>query len=370
MQWTDALRMLEGHPTLRSGSAREVAELLYEIDRSAIGPASQDPVPFEPSLRYPTDRDGFAVAYDPVSDTDTLRSVFARYGFVVARSVVSEAHCDALVGRAKEIVRTLSPGFDLDDRSTWHFMPRDSEGTPVLSRGFLEIYHDEAWAAVRQSERIFLLWCALWGTTRIWTSFDRLGVKPPSHESSNALPLHVDQNPLHGCGFRTVQGILALKDCPVELGTTVLVPNGHSSFSEWSRFAPVGPTKHYVTLEPFEGYRDLLGMAQPVPIRKGDLVAWDSRTPHANSPNRTLTETRWVALIGGGVAQDEDPEIVAERKRSVEYALGWNSRRALLHASSKPRYSATDAILATRMPESLSGLGELLYGVAKYGGSV
>ncbi|MBU0800382.1 MAG: hypothetical protein KKA05_05195, partial [Alphaproteobacteria bacterium] len=168
---------------------------------------------------YPVDEEGYAVAFDPLEDEQGFVAAWQRYGIVVGKEILSAAQCQGAVESIKARFNDLSAGrCDLDKPGTWADMPKDAQGTPVLSRGFLEIYHDRALAEIRQNVRAYIHHVLVWGRTDLWTSFDRVGVKLPHHEESKALPLHVDQNPNVHPGFKTVQGVLALSDCPAERG--------------------------------------------------------------------------------------------------------------------------------------------------------
>ena len=101
---------------------------------------------------------------------------------------------------------------------------------------------------------------------------------------------------------------------------------------------------------------------QAIPLRSGDLVSWDSRTTHANTPNYSGA-ARMVAYISARPAPQNNSEpLLSERRNSFFSGLGTNVREAGLHASMKPRFTDSEAINKVREPEDLSPLGELLYG--------
>jgi ectoine hydroxylase-related dioxygenase (phytanoyl-CoA dioxygenase family) len=211
---------------------------------------------------------------------------------------------------------------------------------------------------------LFIHHVMLWGRVDLWTSFDRLGVKLPGHEESYALPLHVDQNPLIHPDFKTVQGVLALADCPAERGTFVGVPGSRSIFSEYERFAP--ERGEFVELLPTDAIAETLKKnAQPIPLRAGHIVSWDSRTTHANTENKSK-ETRYVAYVAAGPAREENQELIAARMEAFRTGVGSNVREALMHASKKARYSNYEKLEKVREAEQLTLLGKLLYGQERY----
>jgi hypothetical protein len=253
---------------------------------------------------------------------------------------------------------------NLDDPSTWDAIPRDENGTPFISRGFFELYHDAVLADIRQSIRLYIHHVMIWGRVDLWTSFDRLGIKLPHHEESQALPLHVDQNPRIHPHFKTLQGVLALVDCPTPRGTFVGVPGSKGVFAHYAEFAP--ERGEFVELDTHNAIAEqLTNHAQPFPLRVSDIVSWDSRTTHANSENIS-DETRYVAYIAAGPARADDSELVNVRVEAFKSGEGSNVREALLHASKKPRYTNLDVLQQLRTPETLQPLGTLLYGQTSY----
>lgn len=349
----DLTRQLVGHLTLRC-SDPEVQKkyALYGFREEGLG-------------TYPIDSGGFAESFDALSEENDLFEHWGRFGLVVGKSVVPQNLCVAAVDRVREITSDLTHGTcDIDRPETYDTLPVDAKGVPILTRGFFEIYHDDSLAQLRQSLRAYLHHVVLWGRADLWTTFDRFGVKLPGHQESIGLPLHVDQNPKEHPDFRTIQGVLALKDCPVERGTLLATPGSKAFFSEYLSIAP--SRGEYVELDTdLPIAEQLVEGAQPIPLRQGDLVSWDSRTTHANTTNTSMLP-RFVALIAAGVAREDNPNAVSAREDAFGTGLGSNVRDALMHASKKPRYTDKEAISRIRKPEQLNALGKLLYGQDRY----
>ncbi len=311
------------------------------------------PIQMEDIASYPVDADGYATAFDPLEQESELYDVWRRYGVAVARSVAPDALCAAAVGTVRDTLAGLGGSDAADDR-----------GVPILSRGFFEVYHDDALAQLRQSLRLYLHHVIVWGRADLWTTYDRFGVKLPGHDDSKALPLHVDQNPNVHPGFQTTQGVLALEDCPTERGTLVVVPGSKSRFPVYGRMAL--NAGEYVELDTANEAADVLAAnAQPLPLRKGSVATWDSRTTHANSAN-VSEMARFVALVSAGPARPDDMLATAARADAFASGRGSNVRNALMHASKRPRYDDPDALQALRVPERLSLLGKLMYGQVRY----
>ncbi|MDB5184511.1 MAG: hypothetical protein JWN38_319 [Candidatus Saccharibacteria bacterium] len=314
---------------------------------------------------YPLMSDGFAQSFDVLSQEAELFEHWGRFGVVVGKSVAPRELCTNAIGYVKSVVADLSSETcAVDKPDSYDNLPVDTQGVPILTRGFFEIYHDDSLAQLRQSLKAYLHHVVLWGRADLWTTYDRFGVKLAGHQESAALPLHVDQNPKEHPDFRTVQGVLALDDCPVERGTLLAVPGSKACFTD---YLPMAPQRgEYVELEVDSPIGEILtDHAQPIPLRQGDLVSWDSRTTHANTAN--ISElTRFIALIAAGVAREDNAAAVAVRAEAYATGLGSNVRDALMHASKRPRYTDQAAAARVRRPEQLSLLGKLLYGQEHY----
>ncbi|MCD8496725.1 MAG: phytanoyl-CoA dioxygenase family protein [Alphaproteobacteria bacterium] len=196
---------------------------------------------------------------------------------------------------------------------------------------------------------------------------DRLGVKLPSHEGGKALPLHVDQNPTIDPDFKTLQGVLALVDCPAERGTFRGVPGSRNVFQQYAQMP--GGIGEFVELDPQHPIaEELTNKAQAFPLRAGDMVSWDSRTTHANTENISQ-DPRMVFYVAAGLAQENNAAAVAARKDAFTTGLATSKLKvpqALLRATIKPRFIDAEAVSRIRKPENLTLLGKLLYGTERY----
>lgn len=309
---------------------------------------------FEP---YPI-INGYALSFDPLMQSKELVEHWYKYGFVVGDNVVSSE----VSFKAIEKMISMAQSFDLNSENSYL---KDSQGTPILSRGFFELYHDNCLAQIRQSLRLYLHFCLIWNSPYLWVSFDRLGIKTPSGESSMGLDLHVDQNPNVHPDFTTVQGVLALEDCPVERGTFAVVPGSRHSFKKYSQFIKPGYIGEFVPLEDSDLQKELLSQKQLIPLRKNCIVTWDSRTTHANSSNISNTN-RYVCYISAGLAKEDRKDLIEIRQKAFISGLGSNVREAYLHASKKPRFTNEEYINSVREKEILNPLGECLYGFKSY----
>ncbi len=320
--------------------------------------------------KYPIDSEGFAVAYDPVEQEEQFWNAWLTYGYVVGKQVISKKQCADTVSRIKSILQTISENaFNLELPETYKNVPADEKGIPAISRGFFEVYHDDSLAQIRQAVKVYIHHVMLWGRADLWTTFDRFGVKMADEQEAKGLPLHVDQNPLVHPGFKTTQGVLALIDCPVKQGTFVAVPGSRGSFADYIQAIEQHDPNYrgeYVEAawDPELDSR-LNKNAQPIPIRAGDLVSWDSRTTHANSTNLLMTP-RLVVYISAGPVPEDSLKLKEERMAVFTTGEGKNVREAMIHASKPPRSALHHKMAELRHAEQLTHLGRLLYGQEDY----
>lgn len=302
----------------------------------------------EKSSKYPHSKEGFAVSFDPLTESNELLAHFYEYGLVVCKQVLTSFQVQQAHNRAL-LIHTL------------YANAQDREKTPLASRGFLDIYHDNSLCQIRQSPKIHAAYALIWGQVELWTSFDRFGVKTNQGESSIGLGLHVDQNVTVHPGFTTLQGVLALSDSRNENGTFLAVPRSNACFEQYTEFVKPGYKGEFVNLpETSTLWSKLKSLEQPIALKSGDLVIWDSRLTHANTSNVSATP-RVVCYVAAGVAKDNMPHLIEERLAAFKQGYGINKRDAYLHASKKPRFNDLAFLNDIREKEEFTELGLKLY---------
>lgn len=218
--------------------------------------------------------------------------------------------------------------------------------------GFLDLYHDDRLAQLRQNPRIYNVFSKILGTEKLWVVFDRV-IFQDKNESEDPLNPHVDQNPVANPGFSNVQAMIALRDMNESTGTLALVPQSHLFFDEYAKW--VKPGDGYVE---HQGERALSFVG--LRLREGQLVIWDSRTTHSRFRGEAKTN-RYAALVTFTYAKD-DPELTALRLKYFHEGTGWNCHAAGLRATARPRCE----ISLRQNPEDLTPLGRKLYGLESW----
>ena len=303
-------------------------------------------------MKYPVDFDDYAIGLE-YNDKEGILEYFDLYGFVVIRDVIDNEliqYCEARINFWLHKIGAFS----------------DQNGLRGLSRGFLEVYHDDFLAQVRQSPKLYQAHTYIWNREDLWCTYDRIAYKPNDGESSIRLPLHVDQNPLINPDFACTQGLVAINNCTSNSGTTILVPGSHKLFMEWAKAKNNNPNSLYIDIENSKHklVSKLKENAQSLPIRNGHALIWDSRTIHANT-NNTSDDSRSAILVSYQPADYRD-EVVRKRHNFMLNCLAGNDRDARMHASTSPRFYNPSYMQAKRIREKLTPLGQLVYGFTPY----
>jgi hypothetical protein len=105
---------------------------------------------------------------------------FEENGYVVARGVISREQAAAT---AREVFAFA--GKDPADPATW-YAPRFRDGKAYGSPGtpgiMVEMYHGPHQWENRTAPGVHEAFSQIWGTRRLWCSFDRVSINPPCRD--------------------------------------------------------------------------------------------------------------------------------------------------------------------------------------------
>ncbi len=246
------------------------------------------------------------------------------------RGIVPPALCERAVAAIAE--RT---GLDYTDRSTWDPGEVVSHQAPVWG-------HQALWD-VRQHPPLHQALADIWGIERLWVSVDSCNFTPPVRPGvPEPLSMHWDLDP-RGPSTRLVQGVLALVDTPVEGGGFRCAPSWRNAPERWPDEWPREPWGEEWRIDP--PVEDIV----QVPAQRGDLIVWESSTPHGTVAN-TSPQPRVAFYVSMFPAGGEDEA----RQRVADFEAGMMPA----HARWKPGHDVPE-------PEpraALTGLGERLLG--------
>lgn len=261
------------------------------------------------------------------SPEDDFLDFFQKEGYVVLKNVSTKENLDKLL--------------DLISNT----MHKDIKNKRRL--GFLDIYHDNILAKIRQCKKMTLAFEKIFGK-KLWVVFDRI-IFIKAGEKLEELPAHIDQNMIKNKNFFNVQGLLALKDMNMKTGTIALVPKSHlwaSNYKEW--------TKEKDGFIDYKGNESLAFKA--IELKEGEIVIWDSRTTHSRYLGSL--EDRYSMMISYVPAVDNE-ELRKLRIEQLKKGTGLNNHEAGLRATANPRCEVS----LRNEEENLDSYGRLIYGL-------
>ncbi len=266
------------------------------------------------------------------SDQVSQKIFFNENGYVVVRGVSDAKNREALINLIDQI--------------------KDENIPNSIRLGFMDIYHDDTLAQLRQDRRMYEVFANLLNSHKLWVVFDRV-IFQTKEGKDDPLPPHVDQNPIIHPHFSNVQGMLALKNMDESTGTLALIPQSVAFFQDYTQWAK---TK--------DGYIEYQGELPAsfvgLRLKEGELVIWDSRSTHSRFRGIPKSD-RYAALISFTLAHDKS-YLLELRQKYFSNGIGWNNHTAGLRATARPRLERS----LRRSFENLTELGLKLYGIKKW----
>lgn len=236
-----------------------------------------------------------------VLDADAL-DFWEENGYVVVPEAVPPENC-----REAEAAVWAFLGMDAEDAETWY-------PDPPRPGIMVEMYQNQALWNNRQHPRVHGAFADVWGTEKLWVSFDRASLNPPERPGFRFKGpyLHWDIS-LEDPSRFMVQGVLYLSDTAANQGAFTCIPGFHRRIGAWLETLSDDDDPKRRMQEEF-GHQ-----AKPVAGREGDLVIWHSLLPHGSSPN-SAERPRIVQYITMSPAKEDDDSL---RESRIE---GWRER--------------------------------------------
>lgn len=194
------------------------------------------------------------------------RTFWEENGYLVLERAVSAENLQAVI----DAVWTFL-GRSPDNPDDWY-------GDPLLSGGMVNMHHHQALWDNRQSPRVHQAFADIWGTEKLWVSYDRANMNPPyGPQWDNKGFIHWDlDSTVRPVPFK-VQGVLYLSDTAEDQGGFQCVPGFHRRLEAWAATQPDDRPP---------AWPDTTGMqVKSIAGKAGDLVIWHSALPHGNGMN-------------------------------------------------------------------------------------
>lgn len=273
--------------------------------------------------------------FDP--DDPALLTFLDEHGYVVVKGVANAAE----VAQAKSLLwGFFESRADMrqDEPASWTNARFSAVGDPttgiVWGNG---IGQSEACWYVRTRPRVKRAFARIWGTDELITSFDGANAFRPYHARGAGAHRtmggwwHVDQGNKKS-GRHAVQGAVLLTAATEQTGGLCVVPGSHLGHGDLMSYTSTSPDGQDFVHVPSPHINPLVRGGGLVRAEAGDLLLWDSRTVHCNTP----------AL--------RDPTLVAGYPDDAMLRL-------VVYVCMTPRRLATAEALSLRRRAVLAGVG-------------
>ena len=254
-------------------------------------------------------------------------------GYVVLKGAVPAEYA-----RAAEDAVWAFVDMDRDDPETWY-------PDPPRPGIMVEMYQHQALWDNRQAPRVHEAFSQIWGTEKLWVSFDRASLNPPERPGFEFKGpyLHWDMSLENPTGLK-VQGVLYLADTAANQGAFTCIPRFHKKLESWLAGLPEEVNPRERVKEEFADE------ATPIPAKVGDLVIWHSALPHGSGPN-SASYPRVVQYITM-TPSPKDNEAARESR-----IKGWRERLTGLGKNEKEKEHAEgETAKLTELGKKLLGL--------------
>lgn len=191
-------------------------------------------------------------------------------GYAVLPQKVPVAMCDAVLDAIGDTL-----GIRADDPATWDRVSAEIDQVPMWN-------HPAQWA-IRQLPELHELWAAIWERPDLWVDVNSCRFTPPTTAGrAEPLPLHFDVDP-RDPAQQWYPAVVALTDAPAGHGGFRCVPSLFRDPGRWpTEWVETDHGTEYQVADPGDEIVE-------VPVRRGDLLIWDTHLPHGTVANRGST---------------------------------------------------------------------------------
>ncbi|KAG9600373.1 hypothetical protein KCU77_g4713, partial [Aureobasidium melanogenum] len=221
-----------------------------------------------------------------------FRDDLIRDGFAVVKGAIPRDRADTYAEKMYSFLEDFGLGFKRDDPSTLHWKHMPIINEKGMCHGYGLPHEKFAWD-IRSEPGVVGVFEKVYKTQDLVVSFDGLNFAFPNRtdlEPNNPWP-HQDQDPEEP-GFRCLQGLVNMLPNGPDDGGLIVCKGAHQASEEFHKQFKDEPDKIWTWTKEWYGYTKA-GMAwleekgfkwEKVCAEPGDLIIWDSRTPHYNLP--------------------------------------------------------------------------------------
>ncbi|UJR28809.1 hypothetical protein I4U23_010033 [Adineta vaga] len=210
------------------------------------------------------------------------------HGYAVFSDILSSDEVTKSIDLFWKYLKNLKPPFRIrrNHPQTWD---KPWPGSPFIGLvNTLGIGQSEFMWYVRGNPNIKKVFSHIWDSNELFVSFDGAGCFRNwhlNHEWKTAGGwYHCDQNPSTNPNRCSIQGLVSLTDSDETTGGLVILPDSHKHFLELQ--SPITKQRSWVDYARVPYQHPLLKQLQPrlIKCKAGDLIVWDSRCIHCNTP--------------------------------------------------------------------------------------
>ncbi|KAK3105309.1 hypothetical protein FSP39_022211 [Pinctada imbricata] len=263
-------------------------------------------------------------------DREKILADLHENGYAVIDDVIPVSDCDDYAGNFKKFANQFD---ELD-------IPM--MGFQSIIQSYRIGHFDETWKVRLKVKDVFT---KIWGTEKLLTSFDGVALSPPPETVSSLYRrekdsfLHLDQGSRRA-GIHAYQGGVYLETSTVDDHCFRVLKGSHvyhsQFYSTFSKAARITRDYEYYELQKDEidWYTEKGCILTNVPVKKGGMVLWDSRTVHDNArPIRDReNKDRWrhvifICMTPALWAGKEDLETKRQAYNELLMTTHWPSQR-------------------------------------------
>ncbi|XP_048764556.1 uncharacterized protein LOC125672352 isoform X2 [Ostrea edulis] len=257
-----------------------------------------------------------------------IRKELEDKGYVVVPDLLTLKECDTLTSQYKDWVDKFDEGV----------IPLQKRTSVIQT--YRVGHFQQSWEVRLRAKAVFQ---AVWRTEKLLSSIDGIAISKPPQSDRECRDdrkdwLHLDQGAQRE-GLHAYQGAVYLEEQTQDDFCFRVLTKSHLYHSEFFQTFPDGVTK----TERLEFYK--LSQAEKdfyykkgctfecVPVPKGGIVLWDSRTVHDNTPpiSKRPNPDRWrfvvfVSMTPAIWASEKDLEFKADAYRRMLLTSHWSSQ--------------------------------------------